>query len=126
MDQLTEATIRGLPTPAKGNKIFYFPEAARQGKAPVGFAVRVTAAGARSFLLCYRDAAGDHRNTIGRVGAMSLSGAIRLASRMRLAIDGGETVAPKRGAKARAKAAAPKNVTVADVLDDWTKRVGRD
>src|SRR5712691_3111272 len=119
MDQLTEATIRGLPTPAKGNKIFYFPEAARQGKAPVGFAVRVTAAGARSFLLCYRDAAGDHRATIGRVGAMSLAGAIRLASKMRLAIDSGEVVAPKRGARvaeARAEAAAPKIVTVADVL----------
>src|SRR6266851_7945940 len=120
--QLTEATIRALPTPAKGNRITYFPEAARTGKAPVGFAVRVTAAGARSFLLCYRDTAGDHRNTIGRFPAMSLSGAIRLASKMRLAIDGGEAIAPKRGAKA--KAAKTAVVTVNDVLDDWVKRRG--
>src|SRR5216683_574881 len=124
--QLTEATIRALPTPAKGNRITYFPEAARTGKAPVGFAVRVTAAGARSFLLCYRDAAGDHRATIGRVGAMSLSGAIREASQMRLAIDGGEVIAVKRGGRAPAAEAQAAPVTVADVIDDWTKRVGRD
>jgi integrase len=126
--QLTEAAVRAIPAPSKGNRITYFPEAARTGKAPVGFAVRVTAGGARSFLLCYRDAAGDHRATIGRVGAMSLSGAIREASKMRLAIDGGEVVTVKRGAKAEAveAAKAAKPVTVAAVIDDWTKRVGRD
>ena len=45
MAKLTDATIRALPVPPKGNKITY-------DDLP-GFGVRVTAAGARSFILNY-------------------------------------------------------------------------
>src|SRR6266436_4643085 len=99
---MTESAIRALPLPATGYRITYFPEAARAGKAPVGFAVRVTAGGARSFILAYRDASGEHRATIGKFPAMTLVKAISEAAKMRLALDGGAAVAVKRGAKAKA------------------------
>ena len=52
---LSEETIRRLPAPAKGNSITYFAGATVQGaKAPRGFGVRVTASGARAFVLNYR------------------------------------------------------------------------
>ena len=46
---LTDAVIRRLPTPAKGNKVHYD---SGDGKVP-GFGARVTSAGARSFVLNY-------------------------------------------------------------------------
>ena len=52
---LSEETIKRLRAPAKGNSITYFAGAIIQGaKAPRGFGVRVTAAGARAFILVYR------------------------------------------------------------------------
>jgi integrase len=124
MTELSERTIKALPVPATGNRITFFPEASRAGKAPVGFAVRVTAAGSRAFLLCYRDATGEHRATIGKSPAMSLVRAVAEAAKMRLTVDGGGAIAVKRGAAKVAPAPAPKVVTVGDVIDDWVKRVG--
>ena len=46
MPHLTDATIRRLPTPAKGNKVYYDDEVP-------GFGCRVTAAAARAFILNY-------------------------------------------------------------------------
>ena len=43
---LTDAFIRGLPTPEKGNRLFYDDDVK-------GFGARVTAGGARSFVLNY-------------------------------------------------------------------------
>jgi hypothetical protein len=49
---------RLLPVPGKGNRVTYFAGAMVQGaKAPRGFGVRVTAAGARAFVLNYACAA---------------------------------------------------------------------
>jgi integrase len=124
MSELSERTIKALPVPATGNRITFFPEASRAGKAPVGFAVRVTAAGSRAFLLCYRDATGEHRATIGKSPAMSLVLAISEAAKLRLRIDQGEVVAVKRGARVPKVAAASAPMTVNDVLDDWIKRHG--
>ena len=47
-DSLNEETIKRLPAPSEGNRVTYFAGATIQGaKAPRGFGVRVTAAGAR-------------------------------------------------------------------------------
>ena len=89
MIELSEKAIKALPIPATGNRITYFPEASRTGKTPVGFAVRVTAKGARSFVLSYRDATGEHRATIGKFPAMSLVRAVAEAAKMRLTVDAG-------------------------------------
>ena len=53
--KLSEETVKRLPVPDKGNRVTYFAGATIQGaKAPRGFGVRVTAAGARAFVLNYR------------------------------------------------------------------------
>ena len=47
-NKLSEETVKRLPVPEKGNCITYFAGDTIQGaKAPRGFGVRVTAAGAR-------------------------------------------------------------------------------
>src|SRR6266513_1729550 len=63
---LSEETIKRLQAPAKGNSITYFAGATIQGaKAPRGFGVRVTASGARAFIINYRLRGREHRFTIG-------------------------------------------------------------
>jgi integrase len=63
---ISEKIVAKLPTPASGNKLHYFSGVALQGKkAPSGFAVRVTAAGTKSFVLFYRSNGRPHLNTIG-------------------------------------------------------------
>ena len=58
-DRLTDATIKRLPAPATGNKVYFDSEIR-------GFGIRVTAAGARSFILNYRNRSGrERRFTIG-------------------------------------------------------------
>jgi len=55
MQTISEKIIGNLPAPATGNKLHYFSGATLQGKkAPAGFAVRITAAGTRSFVLFHR------------------------------------------------------------------------
>jgi hypothetical protein len=71
---LGEETIKRLLTPAKGNSITYFAGATIQGaKAPRGFGIRVTASGARAFILNYRLRGREHRFTMahGRIGRHS-------------------------------------------------------
>lgn len=57
--KLDDATIKALPLPSTGNKIHYDTEVK-------GFGCRITAAGARSFILNYRNQSGrERRITIG-------------------------------------------------------------
>jgi integrase len=57
--KLTDAVIKALPAPAKGSRIFY-------DEAVKGFGIRVTANGARAFVLNYRTRLGrERRDTIG-------------------------------------------------------------
>jgi integrase len=56
--RLTDALVAALPAPAAGNKIRYDMEIK-------GFGVRVTAAGAKSFILNYRAGGRERRITIG-------------------------------------------------------------
>ena len=60
MAKLTDAIVKALPAPPSGEKITY-------DEAVKGFGIRVTAAGARSFVLNYRTRLGrERRYTIGR------------------------------------------------------------
>jgi integrase len=66
-EQISEKIVGKLPTPAAGNRLHYFSGATLQGKkAPSGFAVRVTAAGTRSFVLFHRFNGKAYWETLGR------------------------------------------------------------
>jgi integrase len=96
-ERLTDKAVRGLERPASGNRITY------DGELP-GFGVRITSAGAISFVLNYRRKADgrERRTTIGGWPAWSVSAAREKAKGLRRAIDnGGDPVgelAAERGA----------------------------
>jgi integrase len=82
--RLTDALIKRLPTPSKGNRITYDP-------ALPGFGVRITAAGHRAFVLTYWNRAGRQRRyTIGSFPDWSVTGAREEARRLKRAIDQGD------------------------------------
>src|ERR1700676_5326161 len=88
---LSEETIKSLRAPATGNSIPYFAGATIQGaKAPRGFGVRVTAAGARAFVLNYRLRGDEYRYTIGAYPDWSALKAVRAARDLRQRVDRGE------------------------------------
>jgi integrase len=79
--RLAETICRKLAPPAKGNRIYY------EGH---GFGLRVTAGGARSFVLSYRTREGRARRlTIGDLGAWTLATARAEAADLRRRIDQG-------------------------------------
>jgi integrase len=66
-EQISERIVGNLPTPPAGNKLHYFSGATLQGKkAPSGFAVRVTAAGTKSFVWFHRVDGKGYLETLGR------------------------------------------------------------
>jgi integrase len=81
--KLTDAVVKALPAPASGEKITY-------DEAVKGFGIRVTAAGARSFVLNYRTRLGrERRYTIGRFPNWKTSPARTEALELRKVIDRG-------------------------------------
>ena len=81
--RLTDAIVRRLPTPPKGNRIHYDPDVG-------GFGVRVTAAGSRSFVLTYWVRGGRQRRyTIGGFPNWQTTAARAEARRLKQLIDGG-------------------------------------
>ncbi len=67
-ERITDKLVRGLVKPAKGNAIIYDADKGKQ-KGVAGFGIRITANGAKSFILNYRNADGrDRRITIGTYG----------------------------------------------------------
>jgi integrase len=84
--------VRGLEAPASGNKVHY------DGAVP-GFGVRVTAAGAKAFVLNYRTNAGrERRYTIGSIGDWTMTAARQKAKELRRVIDeGGDPLADLEG-----------------------------
>ena len=77
MQQISEKIVGNLTAPAKGNQLHYFSGATLQGKkAPSGFAVRVTAAGTRSFVLFHRFNGKPYWETLGRWDANAQGGTL--------------------------------------------------
>ena len=118
-EKLSEETIKCLPIPRAGNRITYFAAATIQGaKAPRGFGVRVTATGARAFVLNYRLRGREYRYTIGGWPDWSALKAVRAARDLRQRVDRGENPLDDR-------TPPPVTKTVADVLDDFVARYVR-
>src|SRR6516165_9215505 len=117
--KLSEETVKRLPIPDKGNRVTYFAGATIQGaKAPRGFGVRVTAAGARAFVLNYRLRGREHRFTIGAWPDWSALKAVREARDLRQRIDRGENPLADR-------TPSPTTASVAAVIDEFVARYVR-
>jgi integrase len=86
--RLTDASVKRLRAPRAGNKITYDDDVA-------GFGIRVTAAGARSFVFNYRTRSGrERRHTIGSHPDWRTTGAREEARRLRRLVDeGGDPLA---------------------------------
>jgi hypothetical protein len=118
-EKLSEKTIKQLPVPTTDNHIFYFAGATIQGaKAPRGFGVRVTAAGARAFILNYRLRGREHRLTIGAWPDWSVLKAVREARNLRQRVDRGENPLEDRAQPSAIRA-------VSTVLDEFMARYVR-
>jgi integrase len=114
--RLNENTVKALPAPDRGNRITYFAGAMLQGmQAPRGFGVRVTAGGAKSFVMNYRVQGREYRYTIGVYPDWSALRAVREARNLRQRIDRGENPLDDR-------VPPPKTSTVSGVLDDFVAR----
>src|SRR6516165_1518947 len=97
-ERLTDNQLRDLAAPESGNKVYYDAPNKRGNDWTPGFGLRVTAAGARSFILNYRTKDGiERRKTIGQYGAWTLLAARAEAQRLKRAIDqGADPVAEDR------------------------------
>lgn len=108
-EKLTDKLVKALPAPPKSNRITYDSEVS-------GFGIRVTAAGARSFVLNYRRKADalDRRRTIGSFPDWTAGAARDEARRLKRLIDGGSD--PVGENRAHRDAA-----TVADLCDRFAQ-----
>lgn len=90
-ESLSEKTVKELPTPETGNWIFYFAgQTVSRLRAPRGFGVRVTAGGAKSYILNYRIKGQEKRLTIAACGDWSLERVLAHARGLRERVDKGE------------------------------------
>ncbi|MEQ1955329.1 site-specific integrase [Mesorhizobium sp. CN2-181] len=104
MQKLTDTIVKALPLPATGNKIAYDADVK-------GFGVRVTAAGARAFILNYRTRTGrERRYTIGAFPDWKTGVARAQAAELKKRIDVGFDPMAEVDADRAAK-------TVADLCD---------
>jgi integrase len=94
-ERITDKLVRSLIPPAKGNRIIYDTDIR-------GFGVRVTAAGARSFVLNYYASRRERRYTIGSYPEWSVQAARGQAAELKRSVDRGsdplETRQESRGA----------------------------
>jgi integrase len=133
--KISEKIVAELPAPQSGNKLHYFSGATLQGKkAPSGFAVRVTAAGTKSFVWFHRVNGRPYLETIGRWhesgggGSMKVLAAINKAKRR--AAEVADRSADPRPERTRRDEDGdkPAGETVGSVLDAYvayTERAGK-
>jgi hypothetical protein len=103
--RLTDAIIRKLPSPPTGYQLVWDSEIK-------GFGLRVTATGARSFVLNYRANGLGRRYTIGSFPDWPTTTAREEAKRLKRIVDTGGDPALQR----REDRAAP---TVTDLIERW-------
>jgi integrase len=82
-ERLTDKLVKTLPSPDTGNRITYDTEIK-------GFGLRITASGARSFILNYRTSGRERRYTIGSYPDWSVQAAREEAKRLKRAVDLGQ------------------------------------
>ena len=117
--KLNEDVVKRLPAPRAGNKVYYFAGAVLQGsRAPRGFGIRVTASGAKAFVMNFRIRGREHRYTIGAYPDWSALRAVREARELRQRIDRGENPLEDR-------TPIPLTDTVTAILDDFLRRYVR-
>lgn len=123
MEKISEQIVAALPVPEKGNKLHYFSHARLQRQTcPVGFAVRVTASGSRSFVYFHRTNGRAHVETIGRHTAnFSVLDAIIKAQEREEEIRNGGDPLPAR-TKTIEEKAKPEELTVSGLIDKYVAR----
>lgn len=83
-ERITDKLVKGLVPPAVGNQITYDDKVS-------GFGIRSTAAGAKSFILNYRNTEGrERRYTIGAYGEWSVEAARKRAGELKRKVAGGD------------------------------------
>jgi integrase len=88
---LTKRDIDTLTAPADGSRIMYDKDGAGRGKdGPLaGFGIRITAAGAKAFVLNYRAGGLERRLTIGAYPTWTIAAARAKAKELRKEVDNG-------------------------------------
>lgn len=133
MPAISEKIVAALPTPPKGNKLHYFSGASLQGrKAPSGFAVRVTAAGTKSFVLFHRVNGKPYLPTLGRWdenaggGTLTVRDAIVKADKLAKDIKNGRQDDPRPERTRRLQEGdRVKGETVSGLLDKFVERYAK-
>lgn len=130
---ISEKIVAALPVPAKGNKLHYFSGASLQGKkAPAGFAVRVTAAGTKAFVLFHRVNGKPYLPTLGRWdanaggGTLTVRDAIIKADKLAKDIKNGRREDPRPERTRRLQEGdRVDGETVSGLLDKFVERYAR-
>jgi integrase len=130
MPAISERIVAQLPTPPAGNKLHYFSGATLQGKkAPSGFAVRVTAAGTKSFVLFHRFGGKGYLETLGRWdeneggGTLTVRDAIIKADKLAKDFKNGRREDPRPERTRRLEDGnTPEGMTVGNLLDQFVDR----
>jgi integrase len=129
-EQISEKIVGNLPTPPAGNKLHYFSGATLQGKkAPSGFAVRVTAAGTKSFVWFHRVDGKGYLETLGRWdanqggGTLTVRDAIVRADRLAKDVRNGRREDPRPERTRRLQDGdKPADGNVSGLLDTYISR----
>ena len=112
IERLTDKLVRSRPVPDTGATITYDADVP-------GFGARITANGARSFVLNYRCAGRERRMTIGRFPTWSATAAREEARELRRKVDSGIDPMLERQAQDAATLAARSAPTMEDLFSRY-------